>query len=76
MYGYWGKAAKKSLEHWQIAHRTAGPLFLIGGVLSLTSGYYFEASALTYARSINLFVGLGLGILTIVVTERKLKHLD
>ena len=75
MYGYWGKAAKRSQDHWKLAHRIAGPLFLIGGTVSLVSGYFFEVSTLTYARSINLLIGLGLGLLTILITERRLRQL-
>jgi hypothetical protein len=76
MYGYWGKAAKKSLDHWKGAHRTSGPLFILGGLLGLASGYYFQHSVFEYARSTNLFIGIGLGIAVILVTERKLKSLS
>ncbi len=76
MYGYWGKAAKKSLDHWKIAHRTAGPLFILSGSISLISGYYFEGSGFEYARMINLIIGLGLGIIVILITERKLKTIS
>lgn len=76
MYGYWGKAAKKSLDHWKAAHKTSGPLFILSGILALVSGYYFESSELCYARSINLFIGLGLGIMVILITESKLKRLS
>jgi hypothetical protein len=76
MYGYWGKAAKKSLDHWKVAHKTSGSLFILSGTLGLASGYYFEASTMEYARSINLFIGLGLGIIVILITEQKLKNLS
>ena len=76
MYGYWGKAAKESLEHWKLAHTTSGPLFIFTGILALLSGYFFEGSGSEYSRSINLFIGLGLGILVILWTERKLKGLN
>lgn len=76
MYGYWGKAAKRSLDHWKLAHRTAGPLFILSGVLGLASGYHFETSVMEYARTTNLFIGLALGIGVILITENKLKKLS
>ncbi|MEQ9301693.1 MAG: SdpI family protein [Cyclobacteriaceae bacterium] len=76
MYGYWGKAAKRSLDHWKTAHRTAGPLFILSGLSALAGGYYFEGSAFEYARLVNLFIGFGFGIVVILITERKLKGLN
>lgn len=76
MYGYWGKAAKKSLEHWRTAHKTAGPLFILSGLGALISGYILEGSAFEYARSVNLFIGFILGVIVILITERKLKAIN
>lgn len=76
MYGYWGKAAKRSLEHWRIAHRTAGPLFILCGLVGLACGYYFQSFDFEYARSVNLIIGLTLGAIVILITERKLKRVS
>ena len=74
LYGYWGKGAKRSYQHWRLAHNTAGPLFIIAGVISSMSGYHFYDSAYDYARTVNLFIGLGLGATVILITEWKLRN--
>lgn len=76
MYGYWGKAAKKSPEAWKQAHRFAGPAFLIGGVLAMVLGYYLFQSNVGYARTLNLFLSFAIGALMILLTEQKLKNIN
>lgn len=76
MYGYWGKSIRKSPEKWTLGHKTLGPLFLTGGLVSVFIGYHLFDSNFSSGRAISLLISFATAAIAILITEMKVRKLN